>query len=79
MSIKALLLATLTLGANEPRIVTTTNVLDSAEECVPAMRQIAEHHNLQNNIFSQGKEYLKARKSTAQGNVVLSVSCKELK
>ncbi|HHZ7224932.1 TPA: hypothetical protein ACWLXL_004360 [Pseudomonas aeruginosa] len=79
MSIKALLLVTLTLAANEPRVVTTTNVLDSANECVPAMRQIADHHNLQNHIFSQGKEYLKARQSTAQGNITLSISCKELK
>ncbi|MNM27158.1 hypothetical protein D3C81_376430 [compost metagenome] len=79
MSVKALLLATLTLGANDPQVITTTNVLDDVEQCVPAMRQIAEHHNLKNNIHSQGKEYLKARKLTAQGTVVLSISCKELK
>lgn len=83
MSAKALLLATLTFGTNTPQVVTTSNVLEDVSECRPAMYQIAEHHNLKNNIWSQGKEYLKARNTVTRDGksvaVILSVSCKELK
>lgn len=81
MSAKALLLATmniLSMGNND-NIATTSTLLDDSTQCPVVMRQVVEHHGLQNNIFSQGKEYLKARKSTTQGLVTLNVSCKELK
>lgn len=81
MSAKALLLVTiniLSMGNND-NVATTSTLLDDSTQCSAAMRQVVEHHGLQNNIFSQGKEYLKARKSITKGLVTLTINCKELK
>lgn len=79
MLAKAMLLSTLTFGAVEPKVASTATMLDSTDQCPAAMQQLVEHHHMQNNVFSKGQGYLKARKVVAnQGTVVLNISCKPL-
>ena len=77
---KALLVAVILSASNPaPSTVLEMVTLEPAQ-CKAAMHQVVRTYNLQNQIYSSGPEYVKARfqRGTANAGDVLKVTCKSI-